>query len=336
LNKRILIVGQGSIGKRHLRIARTILPNADIGVLAHRNLDHVPQFANIVFLGLEEALIFRPHMAVIASPAPFHLVTAQALAQAGTHLLIEKPLSVSLLGARKLINTCKQQGAALLLGYNLRFSDSLQYYRTKLSQGVIGKVLSVRAEAGHFLPLWRPGSDYKKCVSARSELGGGVLLELSHELDYLSWIFGNIEWVKAELSRQSSLEIDVEDTAHLVMGFKSSINGYQTTGTLSLDFVRQDATRACMAIGENGSLRWDGLTGRVDIYKLGDKEWENLYSSFPSNDSTYIAEWRNFIGCVEGADQPFVGGEDGVNVLHAIEAARRSSDFGGVLFKTAM
>ena len=77
----------------------------------------------------------------------------------------------------------------------------------------------LRCEIGQYLPLWRPGSDYRLGVSANRALGGGVLLELSHELDYLRWIFGDVDWVQASLERQSALEIDVEDTAHLLLSF---------------------------------------------------------------------------------------------------------------------
>ena len=270
--KRILIVGLGSIGKRHLRLARELLPNADIRVLRHKTASEVPEFSNGCFFSIEEAIAFAPQIAVIASPAPFHIPTAQALAEVGVHLLIEKPLSASLNGVMQLLETCQKQGTVLLTGYNLRFLPSLQRFRDLLGESVIGKVLSVRCEIGQYLPSWRPDNDYRQGVSARRELGGGVLLEISHELDYLRWIFGEVEWVKATLSHQSSLEIDVEDTAHLTLGFAPAVNGHQLIGSVNLDFIRHDTTRLCTAIGANGSLRWNGLTGEVALYEPGVNE----------------------------------------------------------------
>lgn len=255
LINRILIVGLGSIGKRHLRLARALLPNADIRVLRHQAGSAVPDSANGSFSSIDEAIAFAPQTAVIASPAPFHIATAQALAEAGVHLLIEKPLSASLNGVMQLLETCQKQGTVLLTGYNLRFLPSLQRFRDLLGDGVIGKVLSVRCEIGQYLPSWRPDADYRQGVSARRELGGGALLELSHELDYLRWIFGEVDWVKATLSRQSSLALDVEDTAHLTLGFAPADDGHQLIGTVNMDFVRHDTTRLCTTIGENGSLR---------------------------------------------------------------------------------
>ena len=194
-----------------------------------------------------------------------------------------------------------------------------------LSEGAIGKVLSVRCEIGQYLPSWRPDSDYRKGVSARRELGGGVLLELSHELDYLCWIFGKVDWVKATLGQQSDLKLDVEDTAHLTLGFAPVADGHQLIGAINLDFIRHDATRLCTAIGENGSLRWNGLTGEVELYEVGAKEWCELFSHPHQRDESYQAEWQNFIACVTEHKTPLITGEDGLKVLHIIEAVRVSA-----------
>jgi predicted dehydrogenase len=296
---RILIIGLGSIGKRHLMLARELMPKADIRVMRHMTTNEVSEYANGYFFNIEDAVAFAPQIAVIASPAPFHIAAAQILVEAGVHLLIEKPLSVSLSGISQLMATCQKRGVVMSIGYNLRFLSSLQSYRKFLGEGIIGKVLSVRCEIGQYLPSWRPDSDYRKGVSARHELGGGALLELSHELDYLRWIFGDVEWVKATLSRQSKLEIDVEDTAHLTLGFLSAPDEHQLIGTVNLDFIRHDPIRLCIAIGEKGSLRWNGLTGEVGLYEVGCIEWKDLFRHLEKRDDSYMAEWHNFLESIE-------------------------------------
>lgn len=330
---RILIVGYGSIGKRHLRVARDLMPHADIRILRHRKTNEIPEYANGCFSTIEEAITFTPQVAIIASPAPFHVGTAMTLARSGIHLLIEKPLSASLSGVEELIQICQKQSVVLSIGYNLRFLPSLQHFRMLLGEGVIGKVISVRCEIGQYLPSWRLNSDYRQGVSAKQELGGGVLLELSHELDYLRWIFGEISWVKATLSRQSALEIDVEDTAHLTLGFIPALDGRQLTGVVNLDFIRHDTTRLCTAIGEKGSLRWNGLTGEVLIHEAGTGKWKNLFQYSSQPDESYIAEWTNFIDCVSNNKLPLVTGVDGLEVLKIIEGARRSAELGGLMFE---
>jgi predicted dehydrogenase len=125
------------------------------------------------------------------------------------------------------------------------------------------------------------------------------------------------------------LEIDVEDTAHLTLGFASALDGYQLIGAVNLDFIRHDTTRLCTAIGEKGSLRWNGLTGEVLFYGADRKEWELMFSNQHHRDDSYMAEWKNFIECVNMHKIPLITGEDGLKVLQIIGAARHSEKSGG-------
>jgi len=170
---RILIVGLGSIGKRHLRLAREILPDAEIWVLRHQHCQEIPEYSDGCFHALKQACEFKPQAAIIANPAPFHLEIANALADVGTHLLIEKPLSHNVEGVKQLISKMHVYEQHLQIGYNLRFLPSLKAFRDQIHGGAIGRVLSVRCEIGQYLPSWRPDSDYRQTVSAQQSLGGG-------------------------------------------------------------------------------------------------------------------------------------------------------------------
>lgn len=323
--ERILIVGLGSIGSRHARIARELLPSAQITVLRHRGCDEVPAGLDQCFASLDQAMQFRPQAAVIANPATHHLEPAMALGRAGVHLLVEKPIANAPEGVQALIDACQDKTSVLMTAYNLRFLQSLQYFRERLVGGEIGKVLSVRAEIGQYLPSWRPGTDYRQTVSARTALGGGVLLELSHEIDYLRWLFGDIQWVSAILGTQSDLEIDVEDTAHLTLGFAATRGAKPLIASLNMDFVRHDSTRTCVAIGETGTLRWNAIAGTVEALGSGETAWQTLFAHPPQRDESYRAEWRHFLECVAQKASPMVTGQDGLAALKVIEAARLSS-----------
>lgn len=277
---------------------------------------------------MDQAVEFAPHIAVIANPAPFHVASAQRLADSGTHLLVEKPIAACVDGVARLLDSVWERGTILLTGYNLRFLPSLQKFRDLLVAKEIGKVWSVRCEIGQYLPSWRPDTDYRQNVSARRELGGGALLELSHEIDYLRWIFGEVDHVNATISQQSTLEIDVEDTAHLILGFAPAEDGHRLVGTLNMDIIRHDTTRLCTAIGENSSLRWNGLTGVVEKFEAGAKEWRELFRHQHQRDDSYLAEWRHFLICVKEQKAPLASGEDGLRVLQIIEAARAASQTG--------
>jgi predicted dehydrogenase len=326
--RRILIVGMGSMGARHLRLARERFPHAEIRVLLHQKKNYESVFADSSMTTKEEAIQFAPEIAIIANPAPFHVSIAQSLAEIGTHLLIEKPLSTSSDGVFKLIETCNTNKAILMTGYNLRYSPTLQYFKERLSEGIIGTILSIRSEVGQYLPTWRPERDYRVGVSARKDLGGGVLFELSHEIDYLRWIFGEIDWVRATLTRQSSLELNVEDSAHLTIGFSPKMNGSQIIGTLNMDFIRHDQTRVCTAVGSKGSLRWDGITGEVFVFEEAAMSWKKLFAHESLRDETYRAEWQEFIDCTSNHGIPSTSAEDGLRVLEVIEAARLSANTG--------
>ena len=330
--ERILIVGLGSIGKRHVQLARKLMPDVQIAVLRHKNCQGLTDIGiDYCYTNLDEALQFRPQAAMIANPATHHLQAALSLAQAGVHLLIEKPIAATSQGVAELIETCRSRNSILMVGYNLRFLPSLQKFRELLEERRIGRILSVRAEIGQFLPSWRPDSDYRQSVSAKAALGGGVLLELSHEIDYLRWLFGEVEWVSAILRKQSSLEVDVEDTAHLTMGFAYAPGATPVVAALNMDFIRHDTTRTCTVIGETGTLRWNALAGTVELFEQGKNVWQALFTYLPQRDESYLTEWQQFLGCIVDGTPPFISGDDGLAVLRIIDGARKSSATGCIV-----
>jgi predicted dehydrogenase len=333
---RLLIVGLGSIGRRHARLARQLIPSVEILGLRQRDTG---EWAELGIDGcvttLDDALRWKPQAAVIASPASHHLASAEPLATAGVDLLIEKPIARAVDGVAELIATAEQHGVVMLTGYNLRFVPALRRFRELIAEGRIGHVLSVRAEVGQYLPTWRPSTDYRKSVSAQATLGGGALLELSHEIDYLRWVFGEIAWVEATLAKQSALEIDVEDVAHLILGFDRPNNAAGAIGALSVDFIRHDRTRYCVAIGERGSLRWDGIRNTVEVFDQGAAAWQTMWSEAALPDESYLAEWRHFLACIADRSTPAITGRDGLAVLRVIEAARSSSAAAGARVRVA-
>ena len=334
MTKRIVVVGAGSIGKRHIRIARALMPSADIRVLRHQD-DTVPENADGVFTSIQDAVAFVPEIAVIANPAPFHVAAAMALAACGADLLVEKPLAEKAEAVLPLLRLCREQRRVLQVAYNLRFLPSLARFREMVVAGAVGRIQSVRCEIGQYLPSWRPDTDYREGVSAKQVLGGGVLLELSHEIDYLRWIFGEFDWVKATLGQQSDLEIDVEDSAHLTIGFAQIDGARPLLASLNMDFIRHDTKRCCVALGDQGSLRWDGIAGTVEQYRQGEKEWVAIFKHVAQRDESYLAEWKHFLDCIQSRTSPLIGGEDGLAALRLVDAARLSAAEDRRIFVTA-
>ena len=179
--------------------------------------------------------------------------------------------------------------------------------------------MSVRSEVGSYLPSWRKDTDYKKSVSAKKKLGGGVLLELSHDIDYLFWLFGKVEWVSATIYKQSNLKIDTEDTAIITLGFLNNKKKNKIIANLNMDFNRHDTTRYCKVIGELGTLYWNAIDGSVRLFKKGSSKWKTLYKENIYKDKTYISELKHFIYCVKNKQTPMVDGLQGLEIIKSLK-----------------
>ncbi len=321
MDENYLIVGLGSIGKRHLETVSVVAPEARIVVL--RRPQSPPDAAGAgatVVHDLDDALALGIKAAIVAGPATTHVATALQLARAGVHCLVEKPLSDGLEGVDALLELCNRNNLVLQTGYCLRFDPALAAIHEAVEKGAIGRILGIQASVGQYLPDWRPGSDYRTGVSARRDLGGGVLLELSHEIDILRWLGGEVVCVAARLGCHGGLDIDVEDTADLLLTFKTGI-----TGTLHMDMVQRSARRKCVIAGANGTLVWDGIRGRADHYDAASGRWRALFDGDQAHRGEYFQEqFRHFLHCIETGGQPLVSGRDGRRVVEIVLAARRS------------
>lgn len=329
LISKIVVIGLGTIGRRHLTLINKLQPNTEIAVLTSQNMKEFRKMSLVELKNLDEVGEFNPQIAIISNAASAHVVTAQKLTELKIDFFIEKPLSTTSKGVIELIKTCKFNNTIVSVGYNLRFLPSLQYFKSQIDSGLIGKIYSIRSEVGQYLPEWRPNIDYRTSVSSQAELGGGVLLELSHEIDYLSWIFGNILWTRATLTKQSDLDLNVEDHASLVLGIKQSGNEKVVLASLNMDFIRRDPTRTCTAIGEKGTLRWDGIKNIVELYKSPEAGWVDVYKDKNDVSHSYELQWKSFIDSVADRKNPQVSLEDGLKVLEVIEACRESAINGG-------
>jgi len=332
--KTVLIVGLGSIGRRHIGIIHSIFPKINIIVLRHKKCNSNDIKSLDLYkctTSVDEAIELNPQAAIITNPPSKHIEIAKKLANKGINLLIEKPISNSSKNIQELINICYQNKVILMTGYNMRFLPSLIEFNKQIHCKKIGKIYSIRSEVGQYLPNWRPESDYRYGVSAQQKLGGGALLELSHEIDYLSWIFGRISWVKSHVSKQSDLEVDVEDSAQVILGFKE-VEGAVLTASLNIDFIRHDTTRRCFAIGEKGTLLWDGIKGQVKFFEKSSTHWEVLFSSSPDRDFTYTEEIKSFFLSVDTNTKPQISGEDGLQALNIIEDIKESSNNNSTVF----
>lgn len=319
---KFVIAGLGSIGRRHLRNLCAlgekdiILLRTHQSTLPDKELEAFPQVSK-----LEDALSHCPDAVIISNPTALHLEVALPAAEAGCHLLIEKPLSHTLQAVDQLQQIVTQNKLQVLIGYQFRFHPVLEQIKEIIESGEIGFPISAHAHWGEYLPSWHPWEDYRLGYSARADLGGGVVLTLSHPLDYMRWLLGEIVRVLALTANISPLDLEVEDTAILGLTFE---NGW--IGSVHLDYVQQPPRHYLEIIASHGSLHWDYSEGIARVFNVrqGEEYCLTPTTYFERNDM-FLAEMRHFLEVIRGEAQPRCSLQDGVRALQIALAALESS-----------
>jgi predicted dehydrogenase len=332
-----LIIGLGGIGQRHARNLRAILGDR-LHLIAYRQrrLTHVVtqtlqaepeknverELGIRAFSDLNAALAERPDVAFICNPSNMHLPVATACAKAGCDLFMEKPLSDSLDGIDALSAAVEENGRIAMVGYQLRFHPAVQKLASVLESGQLGRILAVRACVGEYLPNWHPYEDYRQTYAARAELGGGVVLTLIHEYDYLYSLFGMPARLFACGGHLSHLEINVEDTASILM--ECSREGRPLPVHLHQDYLQNPPSRQCEVIGDRGKARLDFRSLTLTVYESERPAPEvHEWPDFERN-QLFIDQTRHFLDCVVTRTQPIVNLEGGAQSLRMALAAKLS------------
>ncbi len=309
---KFLISGLGSIGRRHFR---NLLTLGERDILLHRTHratlpdDDLTGFP--VETDLAAALAHRPDALIVANPTAVHLAVAIPAAQAGCHILIEKPISNSLDGVNQLAAALQHGGGQCLVGFQFRYHPGLRQVKAWLDAALIGRPLSARAHWGEYLPGWHPWEDYTQGYAARPDLGGGVVLTLSHPLDYLCWLLGKVDSLWAFTSNQG-LGMPVEDTAEIGLRFTSGC-----LGSLHLDYNQRPPSHTLEITGTQGRILWDNGDGVARLYQAeGTQDWQIATppQGFERN-WLFMDELRHFLAVMRGEENPLCTLQDGAQAL---------------------
>lgn len=325
---KILIAGFGSIGRRHFHNLQSLGQDDFVFYRTHRSTLDDSELAGFpVESDLERALAYRPDAVIVANPTARHLDVAIPAAEAGCHIFMEKPLSHSLEHIDRLQSALQRGGGQLLTGFQFRFHPGLQKIKGLLAEHAIGKLVSVYAHWGEYLPGWHPWEDYRQGYSARADLGGGVTLTLCHPLDYLRWLLGEINQVWAMTGKLSSLDISVEDTAQIGLRFAGG-----PLGSVYLDYIQRPPAHWLEIIGEKGTIRWDNADGDVQIYQAKSAAWQtySLEPGFERNE-LFRLQMAHFLQVVKGKSQPLCTLDDGIQALRLVLAVHQSQATGRLI-----
>jgi predicted dehydrogenase len=248
---RALVIGFGSIAQRHIASLRS-LGVGDIAVFSPRGpTEDAPQ--NVRFMtDLDSALRLRPDIAIVASPSAAHIESLVPLLEVAIPCYVEKPPVTTMLDVERVRRLVMAKQPVTLTGCNLRFLPSLVRMREGVRSGMIGKPVRACLQAGQWLPDWRPRKDYRTGYSAKQSSGGGVILDLIHEIDAARWFFGDFDQVRCIHRKLSSLEIDADDAACLVLGRPEG-----PLVSVGLDYVARQRFRRYDIIGDQGTMTWD-------------------------------------------------------------------------------
>ena len=218
-NCKVLIVGTGSIGTRHKNNFSKLINN--VSYYSYREDQRIANYNSEEISPKLENLIKEANAVVIANRTDLHLKVALLSAKLGKDILIEKPISFNLIGIEELKRTCKKNKLILESGCMLRFHPNLRWLKAFLHKNELGSLQYIRSSVGQFLPDWRPDRDYLQGYAAKKKWGGGVVLDLIHEIDLLLWLFGDID----EVSLKDMLYKDREAMEDDLLDF-----GFHNTG----------------------------------------------------------------------------------------------------------
>jgi len=288
------IIGLGSIGRRHARLLRALDP--DVRLFAYRTSQGAlrePAF-HVTEVTQHDFFASKFDLVVIANPSSMHLQTLRDVlgADLARTVVVEKPfcLPKEAADAGELITTAAP--TRVLPGNSLRFHPAITLLVAAMQNEDLGRAVECHAHFGTFMPGWHPYEDYRGTYAARKELGGGVLLTSIHEIDLVHHLFGDGTVTGAYVGRIQLDEIDVEDTAHLLLKLERC-----GVANVSLNFFERPADRFLKVVFERGVWSWTFGQPSVRLARWnGERVVETRYDVDDAVDAMYLSMWARVLG----------------------------------------
>lgn len=309
-----IVVGTGSIGTKHINNLITL--GVDVEAISYRSTYSFSKMysnKNITIHSINDKIDFHNYdFCLVANETNLHLKTAIKAVESGCHVFIEKPLSTSNQGLKKLQKLSKEKNKIIQVGFMLRYHPNLIFIKNVLKNKLIGDIFYCRALVGQSIKDWRPNTNFKMSYSLDMKRGGGVIFDLCHEFDYLSWILGKFKNIYAFNQKINFISDNVESISHVVFKTENNISG-----TITLDYVRPFLERSFEVVGSKGVIRWSELDGKVKTSYDG-KVWKviNEVNHEFTRNSMYYLEIKNFIKNISEKKSCISGNLDqGIEIL---------------------
>lgn len=310
-----LVVGCGSIGRRHIKNLSEFKKVKKIYVYTRlKNCINSISCKKGKIEILDTLADADVDFAIVCNETCKHIDAALLLAKKGINLFIEKPIAHNLKKINLLKRIVRNKRIKLFVGYNLRFLKALNYIKKQLASNALGNLYFAKIEAGQYLPQWRGGVDYRNSYSSHQKKGGGVSLDLSHEIDYMRYLFRDPLYWKTIKARVGELEINSDDIFEGLYVFQNNF-----ICAVHLDYLQRGARRNIRIEGSKGTLVCDFVKKEIRIKKNNAKEIVFSDSSYFDIEKTYVDELRYFMSSIENNSEPCISLSDGVEALRLIE-----------------
>lgn len=313
--KKVAVIGLGNIATRHRRNLKHLFPETTLYALSASGRVPTEEVCDCdhIASSIDELIDAEVELVIVASPSPFHAKHALPLIAAAIPTLIEKPVTTNNEDISLLKQAAVKYHTPVAVGYCLRYLPSTQIIMKLLTDGKVGKLYNAFIQVGEYLPDWRATKDYLDSVSVNPRLGGGALLELSHELDYCQWLLGKLSIEHVILRSTEELGLVVEDIADITVTTQSGAIAH-----IHLDFIQRKAHRVCSFVGSEGRINWDLINNSVSFLSAaGD---ETIYEE-PEWDKNkmYLSMLEDFIAQIEGRSHQCVSLDEAEQTVLLIE-----------------
>lgn len=296
---KILIIGLGSIAKKHIKVLRKL--DSDLILYALRSSESEYKEEGVFDIYLWSKVPKDLDFIIISNPTSMHAETILKCLNFEVPLFIEKPVFESLNRTKEIIRKVKNKKIITYVACNLRFHPAIQFLKREVSRNL---PIEYNSYCGSYLPEWRPNTDYREVYSAKKELGGGVHLDLIHEIDYCKYLLGSPIKNFSYFKKKSALEINSIDIAHYVFEYE------MTSAFITLNYYRRDIKREIECI-------WEDKTWLIDLLSntITNEKDEIIFSEPFDFMDTYISQMESFIKHVERNELPENNIEEGIETL---------------------
>ncbi|MHA7733136.1 Gfo/Idh/MocA family protein [Nitrosopumilus sp. S6] len=309
---RFLVIGCGSIGQRHIKNLKKISKKFEIFVFDNNKILEKNIVKEYKVFSIKENSMYSDFFdcILVCTPPNTHMNISTKIMKKNSNIFIEKPLSNNLNGIEKLIEKNKKTNSKIFVGYMFRFNKGIKKIKSIIESKKYGNALHVSAYFGQYLPDWRPNQNYVKNYTAWQKQGGGIIFDGSHEIDYLTWIFGNPLKIQSEYVKTKFIKSDAEAICDVILRFKNNV-----LGTIHIDFVRRKYKRTLEILCEKAVIRWSLSSNKIEIF-IPNKAKETVIKLEEDVNDMYLNELKHVISCINNKKKSdIIDIENGINIL---------------------